>query len=90
VQVSTAGEVGEGEQIPVKTKSKYTLDESVLNHELRRKLWDGLIPLKIDLDTNSLHAYEKPRSLYVSSRSSFLLYPSNLDINLFCVDNGSP
>jgi len=84
VQVSTAGEVGEGEQIPVKTKSKYTLDESVLNHELRRKLWDGLIPLKIDLDTNSLHAYEKPRSLYIMApRENYFYYILNDVKSLF-------
>ena len=57
---------GEGEQIPVRTKSKYTIDENVINHELRRKLWEGLIPLKIDLGLNDLYAAEAPRSLYVS------------------------
>jgi hypothetical protein len=59
--------VGEGSEIPVTNRSKYTLDERVLDLELRRKLWEGQLPLKIDLSLNDLYAGEQPRSLYVSN-----------------------
>lgn len=49
----------------MRKKSKYTLDESVLDHKLRQKLWEGLIPLKIDLDLNDIKSSQKPRSLYI-------------------------
>ena len=38
----------------------------MLDHKLRQKLWEGLIPLKIDLDLNDIKSSQKPRSLYVS------------------------
>ena len=65
---------GEGQETKIRKKSKYTLDESVLDHKLRQKLWEGLIPLKIDLDLNDIKSSQKPRSLYVSSSAS-----NNLD-----------
>lgn len=49
-----------------------------VNLELRRKLWEGLLPVKVDLALNDLNSIEAPRSLYVSP-----LYPSNNP-----VDNG--
>lgn len=58
--------VGEGSEIPVNKRSKYTLDERVFDLELRRKLWEGQLPLKIDLSLNDLFSGETPRSLYVS------------------------
>ena len=65
---------GEGKETKVRKKSKYTLDESVLDHKLRQKLWEGLIPLKIDLDLNDIKSSTKPRSLYVSHKLSFLRF----------------
>ena len=65
---------GEGQETKIRKKSKYTLDESVLDHKLRQKLWEGLIPLKIDLDLNDIKSSQKPRSLYVSSSAT-----NNLD-----------
>ena len=56
---------GEGQETKLRKKSKYTLDETVLDHKLRQKLWEGLIPLKIDLDLNDIKSSLKPRSLYV-------------------------
>ena len=34
--------------------------------ELRRKLWDGLLPVKVDLALSDLNKFETPRPLYVS------------------------
>jgi len=65
---------GEGQETKVRKKSKYTLDESVLDHKLRQKLWEGLIPLKIDLDLNDIKSSTKPRSLYVSHKLFLLRY----------------
>lgn len=36
-----------------------------INMELRRKLWDGLLPVKVDLALSDLNSIEAPRSLYV-------------------------
>ena len=58
--------MGEGQEIPVKYRAKFVPDESLLSHELRRKLWEGLLPLKIDLALNDNNTLERPRSLYVS------------------------
>ena len=65
--------VGEGTEIPATNRSKYAIDERVLEHELRRRLWEGAIPLKIDLSVNDLFAAEPPRSLYVSVSFSLLI-----------------
>jgi hypothetical protein len=56
---------GEGETIPVYTRSKYKIDDSVLNHELRRKLWDGMLPIKIELSINDTLSIKRPSALYV-------------------------
>lgn len=34
--------------------------------ELRRKLWEGHLPVKVDLALSDLNNIEAPRSLYVS------------------------
>ena len=57
---------GEGQAIPVRHRAKFVPDETLMSHELRKKLWDGLIPLKIDLELKDIITMEKPRSLYVS------------------------
>ena len=66
---------GEGQETKIRKKSKFTLDENVLDHKLRQKLWEGLIPLKIDLDLNDIKSVQKPRSLYVRKKTdlTFLL-----------------
>ena len=73
--VETSREVGEitgeGQAIPVRHRARFAPDESLMSHELRKKLWDGLIPLKIDLALGDIISLEKPRSLYV--RLNFLL-----------------
>ena len=73
--VETSREVGEitgeGQAIPVRHRARFVPDESLMSHELRKKLWDGLIPLKIDLALGDIISLEKPRSLYV--RHEFLL-----------------
>ena len=56
---------GEGETIPFHTRSKYKIDDNILNHELRRKLWDGQLPLKIDLSINDVFSIKMPPALYV-------------------------
>ena len=57
---------GEGEQIPLKTRSKYVIEDSIINHELRRKLWDGMLPLKIEMSIDDLYSTKMPSALYVS------------------------
>jgi hypothetical protein len=57
---------GEGETIPMQTRSKYKIDDNILNHELRRKLWDGMLPLRIELSLNDTLSIKRPSSLYVS------------------------
>jgi hypothetical protein len=37
----------------------------IVNMELRRKLWEGVLPVKVDLAMSDLNALETPRSLYV-------------------------
>jgi hypothetical protein len=44
---------------------KFSLPPDAVNMELRRKLWDGLLPVKIDLALSDLNSSEAPRSLYV-------------------------
>lgn len=56
---------GQGDVIPVHTRSKYTMDDNVVNHEIRRKLWDGLLPLKVELSINDLFSSKMPSNLYV-------------------------
>lgn len=56
---------GEGEQIPMRTRSKYQIEDAIVNHELRRKLWDGQLPLKIELSTEDLFSTKTPSALYV-------------------------
>ena len=63
---------GEGQAIPVRHRAKFVPDETLMSHELRKKLWDGLIPLKIDLALGDIITMEKPRSLYVSWISKIL------------------
>ena len=58
--------MGEGQAIPVRHRARFVPDETLMSHELRKKLWDGLIPLKIDLALGDIISLEKPRSLYVS------------------------
>ena len=77
--------MGEGQEIPVKYRAKFVPDESLLSHELRRKLWEGLLPLKIDLALNDNNTLERPRSLYVSELDIFCKSKSS---SLF-VDNGT-
>jgi hypothetical protein len=70
--------MGEGAEIPVHNRSKYTIDERVLDLELRRKLWDGQLPLKIDLSLNDLFHSETPRSLYIMApRENYFYYILN-------------
>lgn len=58
--------MGQGQEIPVRLRGKFVPDESLLSTEIRRKLWEGQIALKIDLALDDLISLEKPRSLYVS------------------------
>ena len=62
-------------------RARFVPDETLLSHELRRKLWEGLIPLKIDLALNDNNTLERPRSLYVSNIYNLIL--------CFVLDNGS-
>ena len=58
--------VGMGQEIPVRLRGRFTPDETLLSTEIRRKLWEGQIPLKIDLAVDDQISLEKLRSLYVS------------------------
>ena len=64
--------VGQGQEIPVRLRGKFTPDETLLSTEIRRKLWEGQIALKIDLALDDQISLEKPRSLYVSARLSLM------------------
>lgn len=63
--VSQAPPTGEGESIPLRTRSKYTIDDTIINHELRRKLWDGMLPLKLEMSIDDLFSSKMPSALYV-------------------------
>ena len=63
--------IGAGSEIPVRLRGRFTPDETLLSTEMRRKLWEGQIALKIDLALNDTISLEKPRSLYVSVCSKF-------------------
>ncbi len=41
--------VGQGQEIPVRLRGRFVPDQSLLSTEIRRKLWEGQIALKIDL-----------------------------------------
>ena len=56
---------GQGQKIEVKTRSKYVIEDSIINHELRRKLWDGMLPLKINMNIDDLLHEKEPSALYV-------------------------
>ena len=58
--------IGGGKEIPVRLRGRFNPDESLLRTEIRRKLWDGQIALKIDLAVDDTISIDKPRSLYVS------------------------
>ena len=58
--------IGGGKEIPVRLRGRFNPDESLLSTEIRRKLWDGQIALKIDLAVDDTISIDKPRSLYVS------------------------
>ena len=58
--------VGMGQEIPVKLRGRFNPDETLLSTEIRRKPWEGQIPLKIDLAVDDQISLEKLRSLYVS------------------------
>lgn len=46
--------------------------------EIRKKLWDGQIPLKITLDVNDVNHMQRPRSLYVMApRLNYLFFILN-------------
>lgn len=56
---------------------KMVLDVDV-SMEIRKKLWEGQIPLKISLDVNDVNHMQKPRSLYVMApRLNYLFYILN-------------
>jgi hypothetical protein len=37
-----------------------------VNMELRRRLWDGQLPIKVDLSLSDTASIDRPRSLYVN------------------------
>ncbi len=44
---------------------KNQIPQEAVNMELRRKLWEGHLPVKVDLALSDLNNIEAPRSLYV-------------------------
>jgi hypothetical protein len=56
---------------PIPAKYQQLATDAV-NLELRRKLWEGHLPVKIDLALSDLNAIEGPRSLYVSNLRFFM------------------
>ena len=43
-----AAPIGQGQEILVRLRGRFTPDETMLSTELRRRLWEGQIALKID------------------------------------------
>lgn len=41
------------------------IEDSIINHELRRKLWDGMLPLKIEMYLDDLISSNLPCALYI-------------------------
>jgi hypothetical protein len=50
---------------PVFGKGKYRIQSDAVNHELRRKLWDGQLPLKIDINEREVSTSKERRSIYL-------------------------
>jgi len=56
---------------------KMVLDVDV-SMEIRKRLWEGQIPLKISLDVNDVNHMQRPRSLYVMApRLNYLFFILN-------------
>lgn len=63
-------------QIP--ERAKKLLLEVDVNMDLRKKLWEGQIPLKITLDLNDVSHLQHPRSLYIMApRVNYLFFILN-------------
>jgi len=59
----------------VRLRGRFQPDETLLSTEIRRKLWDGQIALKIDLAVDDCISIERPRSLYIMApRENYLFY----------------
>ena len=55
-----------------------------VNTELRRRLWEGLLPVKVDLAMSDLNSLEPPRSLYIMApRENYFFYLLSEVKNLF-------
>ena len=66
---------GQGKPIQMQTRSKYIIEDSIINHELRRKLWDGMLPLKIEMSIDDLLQTKMPSALYIMApRENYLYY----------------
>lgn len=78
--------IGGGKEIPVRLRGRFNPDESLLSTEIRRKLWDGQIALKIDLAVDDTISIDKPRSLYVSER---LNHTPEMTTICFWIDHGT-
>ena len=78
--------IGGGKEIPVRLRGRFNPDESLLSTEIRRKLWDGQIALKIDLAVDDTISIDKPRSLYVSER---LNHTREISTICFGIDHGT-
>ena len=50
---------------PLFGKGKFRIQPDAVNHELRRKLWDGQLPLKIDLNEREVSTTKELRSMYL-------------------------
>ena len=46
-------------------KGKHRVNPDAVNHEFRRKLWDGQIPLKVSLHYKDISTTREVRSLYI-------------------------
>mmetsp|Transcript_12985 Transcript_12985/g.21954 ORF Transcript_12985/g.21954 Transcript_12985/m.21954 type:complete len:150 (+) Transcript_12985:173-622(+) len=46
-------------------RGKHKVHSDAVNHELRRKLWDGQLPVKINLHYQEVSMSKQPRSIYM-------------------------
>jgi hypothetical protein len=50
---------------PVFGKGKYRIQQDAVNHELRRKLWEGQLPIKVDIYDKEISTSKEKKSLYL-------------------------
>lgn len=70
--------IGAGNEIPLNRRAKFVPDEAYKSHPLMKKLWDGAIPLKIELARSDHFAPKLSPSVYIMApRQNYLFFILN-------------